>query len=77
MKTLKIPVLNHLSGCVQYYNVNFKRVDETSFTTLSPNPTTDTILIPNLTAGDYDIQISRLCCNGSISAPLNISYTIT
>ncbi len=70
-KKITIPITDHgdASVCTTQYKVEYKLSGMPSYTTLPP-VFTDTVEISNLVAdADYDIRITRQCCNGAESVP--------
>lgn len=66
----------HDAECTQYYIVQYKKNFETVYTTVTPNPTASPISIIGLEAGtDYDVRITRRCCNGQNSTIAETSFT--
>lgn len=73
-KQISIPITDHNSTCTLEYIVRYKLTSDPAWTPLQPNPFTTPILIPNLVAaGDYEIEITRVGCNGIKSEPVQIS----
>lgn len=61
--------------CTAYYSVRYRLQGEPGWTDL-PNTTDTTIEITNLVAAtDYDLEITRHCCSGLVSAPLITTFT--
>lgn len=57
--------------CTQYYKVEYKLTSETAYNTFVAfsSPVTTPVVLDN---SEYDLRITRYCCNGGISAPLEM-----
>lgn len=52
--------------CTQYYIPRFKPAGDPNWTTMANTVSNPIVLEPALPATLYDIEISRLCCNGEL-----------
>lgn len=64
---MSIPVTSD-NDCIRFYVVEYKKDFETTYQTLSPNPTQSPIIIDGLDGGEtYNVRIKAMCCNGQYS----------
>lgn len=78
-KAVSIPVTDEATeaGCTQSYIVKYRGLGTEIWTTMSPNPLRQPIVIENLIAGGaYEVEITRVCCNGQQSSPVSIAITV-
>ena len=74
-KAVSIPITDEatLEGCTQAYVVKYRGQGTEIWNTMSPNPIRQPIVIEHLFAGGlYDVEITRVCCNGIYSSPVTI-----
>lgn len=57
--------------CTQYYKVEYKLTSETAYNMFIAfsSPITTPVVLDN---SEYNLRITRYCCNGGISAPLEL-----
>lgn len=68
-KNITIPITDHDDNCTTYYLVEYKLSSDSAYTSFQWF--NDQIVIGNvLDASEYDVRITRYCCNGATSAPL-------
>lgn len=78
MRKVTIPVDDHETECNEGYIVEYKLTGEVDYTRQYPDPITEPIVITNLLDdSEYDIRITRKCCNGSESDPTEIVVDTT
>lgn len=78
-KAVSIPITDEATedGCTQSYIVKYKGQGTDIWNTLYPNPLRQPIIIDSLIAGGiYDVEITRVCCNGQQSSPVAIVITV-
>lgn len=62
--------------CTNFYLVEYKKSFETVYTTLIPNPTSSPFQILGLdVCQEYNVRITRRCCNGQNSNIETTSFT--
>ena len=62
--------------CTNFYLVEYKKSFETVYTTLTPNPTSSPFQILGLdVCQEYNVRITRRCCNGQNSNIETTSFT--
>lgn len=71
---VQIPI-THDSECTQYYRVEYKKDFEQQYKTL-PNQFASPIVIEGLDEStNYNIRITRVCCNGQESNIATVDIT--
>lgn len=78
-KRITIPDLNFNDGstCTSYYAIRIKRIDAINWSVLL-NQFSSPIIIDNLEEDvEYNIEITRYCCEGTNSAPVTINILTT
>jgi len=71
---VSIPITND-SECTQYYKVEYKKTTETNYA-FSYNATESPAVIEGLDAAtEYNVRITRRCCNGQDSTPATTTFT--
>lgn len=74
MKNIYIPITNHNDQCQQEYRVEYKVTGDTGYTVAPPWYAAPPIRISNLLDGtQYDVRITRICCDGQVSEPLELT----
>lgn len=73
MRNAIIPITNHPDQCVAYYGVQYKLSGDPGYTVLPDWYAPPPIIIYGLLDGsNYDVRITRFCCDGQVSDPLDI-----
>lgn len=72
-KQIIIPITDHADQCSLYYLVEWKLTTEAGYSSQQSflTDTENNIIISDVEdASEYNVRITRYCCNGGISAPL-------
>lgn len=71
VKKIVQEIADDSTECTQYYKVEYKLTSETAYNMFIAfsSPITTPIVLDN---SEYDLRITRYCCNGGISAPLEL-----
>lgn len=78
MRKVTIPVTDDGSECNQGYIAEYKLTADSEYTRQFPDPITAPIVIVGLNDdAEYDIRITRKCCNGSFSSLTEIVVDTT
>lgn len=59
--------VTHDSECTQYYKVEIKKDTDTQYTTLQNQLTSPIVVEGLLESTNYNLRITRVCCNGQMS----------
>lgn len=77
MRTLYIPIDDFDTVCSQGYQVQYKLAGDPTYTDW-PEALTSPIVITGLEDDvAYNVKITRLCCDGTVSDPVVIDITTT
>ena len=78
MRTLTIIIDDNDEVCSQGYQVQYKLATDINYTNWTPNPTTSPIVITGLEDDTaYNVKVTRLCCDGTISDPTILDVDTT
>lgn len=71
VKKIVQEIADDSTECTQYYLVEYKLISETAYNvfTAFESPITTPVVLDN---SEYNLRITRYCCNGGISAPLEL-----
>lgn len=62
--------------CTNYFIVQYKKDFEAQYTTMQPNPTAPPFqILPLDAATNYNVRITRMCCNGQASQIATTNFT--
>lgn len=76
-QTLTIPIDDHSTECTMHYLVQYKFNGDAGFF-FSQLFYDSPIVLPNMQdSAVYDIRITRYCCDGSVSDPVDITTSTT
>lgn len=78
MRTLTIIIDDDDIVCSQGYQVQYKLAADVNYIDWLPNPIASPIVITGLSDDvAYNVKVTRLCCDGTISDPTIIDVTTT
>lgn len=74
--TVYIPLEDSSGDCVQYYITEYKAASDPGYST-APQQFASPIMIAGLIEGvEYEIRITKVCCNGQLGTPVTTTYTV-
>lgn len=70
-----ITVVDDADECTSYYATRYRIVGATSWNTIPSQYGSPILISGMLDATDYEVEVTRTCCNGAVSAPRTINIT--